>query len=364
MIWARRLLGLVLLVQLGLWARQLSYFFSDQGPLSRVVVLQCVPASSQGISVHMLSGSVVFQGLLFGLATTAALAMFSRRLGRQASALSWFLTLSAMHRAPHASGSGTMLLSLALLWCALAKDDEDVRGRPVGWALLLQICLTTALTARSGVLADSLAWPGYVAPWLLWTRQARWVAVGMALTVIFYLVAMVQGLGPLVGAVALALLPACWPLRAAAEERWQTRDRVALLVLALSLGATASRLWGAAFPAAARPLADAFALQQAQEMQNGPVPDWETRLVFPDGSWLAWQESDWLVRRHLLRVRANPVLARAYLAYRVLQSPRPGAVRLELYRVSPGVRQLEGNWLIPVVSRQEGPETRPKSVTP
>ena len=58
MIWARRLLGLVLLVQLGLWARQLSYFFSDQGPLSRVVVLQCVPASSDApLARHPHTGS-------------------------------------------------------------------------------------------------------------------------------------------------------------------------------------------------------------------------------------------------------------------------------------------------------------------
>lgn len=363
LIWARRALAVLALVQLALWGRGLHYFFSDQGPLGRVVVLQSVPASSQGISAHMVSGSPVFQAVLFALAGAAALAMFSRPWGRPATAVSWFLTLSAVHRAPHASGSGTMLLCLGLLWCALLKEEDDLRGRPAGWALLLQICLSAGLVARSGVLPDGLSWLGFVAPWLLWARQSRLVATGLLATACFYGMALLQGLGPLWGAAALALLPAAWPVRDPQPGGWQARDRVALAVLILSLGATSARLWGSAYPASAWPLAQAFALQQSQELQNAPVPEWEARLIFADGSWLAWRESDWLVRRHLLRVRANPTLARAYLTYRVRCSPRPGAVRLELYRVAPEGRQLEGNWRIPAVPRQEGSERKPKSAT-
>lgn len=349
-IWSRRFLSLLVLVQLALWLHQFAYFFSDLGPLSRVVVLQCVPASGQGISAHMLSGSLVFQAVLFALALAAALFMGSRRYGRRACALSWFLLLSAMHRAPHASGSGTMLLSLGLLWCALLKDNDDLRGRPVGLGLLLQMCLSAGLCARLGPVPEALGWLGLLAPWLLWTRNPRWVKAGMGLTALFYLLALGYGLGPLIGAVGLALLPAAWPVRAATADPLKARDVAAVLLVILSLGATSARLWRTSFPRDAWPLVQAFALQQAQEFHRGSVPYFETRLYFSDGSWLSWSETDWLRRRHLMRLRGNPVLIRPYLAYRLRQSPKAGALRLELLRVGPSGKVVEGNWTV-----QSGP---------
>ena len=351
MIWARRGLALILLVQLALWLHQFFYFFTDAGPLPRVVVLRAVPASCQGISLHILSAQPLFQAVLFGLALGAAAAMLTRRWGQAACGVSWFLTLSALHRAPQASGSGTMLLCIYLFWLALLREQDDVRGRPVGWALLVQICLTAGLCAGLGPVPEELGWLGLVAPWLLWSRNRRLIGCGLALTAVFYVGALACGLGPLIGCVGLAALPAAWPAPAPVETRPAGRDLVAGCVLLLSLTATSWQLWRTPFPASARPLVLAFALQQAQELSNEPIPYYQARLSFSDGAWLGWDESDWLRRRHLSRLRANPVLARAYLNYCLRRSPRAGAEKLELWRNLAGQSVLEGSWTVQSIKK-------------
>ena len=355
LLWFRRALAACVLIQVAMWVPHLSYFFSDQGPLPRALILRAVPASTQGISLHMLGGSRPFAAFLFLCLVVAALTMMGHRHTRLATATCWLLTLSALHRAPQASGSGTMLLCVWLMWATFLPG--------AGLALMIQVWLSAWLTAYLGPVSPLQAWLGYTAPlWLGFPhRRLRWL--GIVQLAVFYALALAGGLGPLLGAVHLVPLlalipgPTAWPGPTATPDgpgrqtRWEKLAVAGLL--ALTLGAAGSALGGWPLPAAAQPLVAALALQQVQGFSADGVPTFMTRLTLKNGQIYYWVENEWLRRRHLARIGHNKALGRGYARYYVrrfqIHQPQAVVTRVDLLRLAPpGAPILEAEFPMPL----------------
>lgn len=111
----RMSLGILLLVDLSVRARWLVAHYTDHGVLPRSVLFELFPRPLF-LSVHMLSGDILLQVLLFTLAALAAVALLVGYRTRLATALSWFLLLSLHIRNPVVLNSGDTLLLLLLFW--------------------------------------------------------------------------------------------------------------------------------------------------------------------------------------------------------------------------------------------------------
>lgn len=335
-------LAALVLLQLGLWLSELEYFFSDFGPLSRSTILRAFPAASQGISLHMLGGSLIFQVVLFAVQMAAALAMVRSRRPHLACLVSGLLILSGSHRAPLAAGSGTLLLSLMLLWA----------GFPRGYAVVLgQIGLTAGLAAYLQVPSDSwLPWLAYLGIALVPVRRTRPAALVVLL--VFYALALQVGLGPWYATIAMVSLLALLP-----GEGQVGKPEAAVGVLALlSAAATAGQLAFVNFlPLPVRPLVYALGLQQVQSLTVAPIPGFVTRLVFQDGSRLELVDEptkrNWLRRRHLVQIAGNPMLGPAYVSYQMrrmqIRTPQAVLASLDLLRHENGREVLDYSWKRP-----------------
>ena len=108
-------LSLVLLDELTVRARNLTAFYTDQGVMPRGFITE----NTQNVwsfSLHLASGSVYFEALLFFCALSAAVALFLGYKTRLATFISWLLLASLYVRNPEVQSSGDILMLMLLFW--------------------------------------------------------------------------------------------------------------------------------------------------------------------------------------------------------------------------------------------------------
>lgn len=109
-------LATVLLADLGLRARDLAAHYSDAGVLPRQELLAMARERVVPFSLHLASGSVAYQAVLFVLAAVAALALLVGYRSRSAAFVSWLFLLSLHSRNPVILSGGDNLLRVLLFW--------------------------------------------------------------------------------------------------------------------------------------------------------------------------------------------------------------------------------------------------------
>ncbi len=147
-------IGMIVLVDLVIRATALGAHYSDSGVLPRAFYFAYYPYS-WALSLHLLSGSLWWQAVLFTVAAGAALAFIAGYRTRQATFVVWLLTLSLHTRNPLVLNGGDWLLLNLLLWSlflplgrrwsmdALAGRTERDTGYHLSIAtlgILLQLC--------------------------------------------------------------------------------------------------------------------------------------------------------------------------------------------------------------------------------
>ena len=106
--------GVTLLVDLAMRSRYLETFYSDDGVVPRQVLSDNAWWSL--LEFHALGGSSEFQGVLFGVAALAALALTLGLQTRIATVLCWALTVSLHARNPYIMLGFDHLLRIVLFW--------------------------------------------------------------------------------------------------------------------------------------------------------------------------------------------------------------------------------------------------------
>ena len=131
-------LGVVLLVDLGLRARNLTAFYTDAGVFPRSALAETYPLAAR-LSLHALSGAAWPVALLFLVAAVAAVALAVGHRTRLATAVSLVLLASLQARNPFVLNAGDKLLWQLLgagLFCPLGArwsvDAVRRRGSTVG----------------------------------------------------------------------------------------------------------------------------------------------------------------------------------------------------------------------------------------
>lgn len=112
----RVLLALTLLAWVPCQWLGLGGLYGDTGVAPRHWILQSGIASQ--LSLHMISGSSLFEALLIAVQTAAALCLLLGRGSRIAAIISLVLWLSWLTRYPLVTGGGDLLLAWLLLWSA------------------------------------------------------------------------------------------------------------------------------------------------------------------------------------------------------------------------------------------------------
>ena len=90
--------------------------YSDNGLFPVADVARFWGTDTWRWSLHMVSGSVSYQALLFGIAMCFALLLFLGLFTRAATVVSWILLLSLHNRAPVLVTGGDVLLLMLLFW--------------------------------------------------------------------------------------------------------------------------------------------------------------------------------------------------------------------------------------------------------
>ena len=189
-------LGLLVLADVALRARDLLAFYTDAGVLPRPLLFDAFPALGR-VSLYALSGSVEWTAALFCLTALAAVALVAGYRSRLA-ALALFALLASLHaRNPLVLYAGDSLLRRLLLWGTLLPlgarwgvdalgdrrgADEDGGERPARVASL----------ATAGLLVQVVA--VYVVNAVLKLRGEAWRS-GEALRYVFGVDALTTGLG-------------------------------------------------------------------------------------------------------------------------------------------------------------------------
>lgn len=137
----RVLLGSFLILDLVLRARDIAAHYTDSGIMPRGVLVDYLSPSS--FSLHMLSGTAVFQAALFLLAGVFALMMIAGWRTRTITIISWFLLLSLQNRNTMIQSGEDQLAMVLLFWAmflplgarysvdaALDVPSEDGAARP------------------------------------------------------------------------------------------------------------------------------------------------------------------------------------------------------------------------------------------
>jgi len=114
-------LGLLLIADLALRARNLGAFYTDSGVLPREALFSDY---TNVYSLHALSGEAWVQSVLFCLAGAFALAMTVGYRTRIATIASWLLLVSLHIRNPMVLNSGDVLLRMLLFWGVFLPLDE------------------------------------------------------------------------------------------------------------------------------------------------------------------------------------------------------------------------------------------------
>lgn len=160
-------LGLLLLVDLLLRARDLGAHYTDEGVLPVALLAERYPTLSR-LSLHALSGDAWLQVVLFALAGACALVLLVGYRTRIATAASLCLLASLHIRNPYVLSGGDALLQHLLFWSLFlplgARWSVDARRRaatrervftPASAAILAQVVLVYGVNAvlkhRSGV---------------------------------------------------------------------------------------------------------------------------------------------------------------------------------------------------------------------
>lgn len=107
-------LGVLILADLALRSRDLVAFYTDVGVLPRGVLFELYPASRY--SLHAVSGTAWYQGLLFAVAGAVAVALLVGYRPRLAAAVSLLLLASLHARNPLVLTGGDTLLRRLLFW--------------------------------------------------------------------------------------------------------------------------------------------------------------------------------------------------------------------------------------------------------
>lgn len=146
-------LGALLLVDLGLRARDLATFYSDAGVFPRTAMTRLYPALSS-VSLHALSGELWVQAVAFLVAAGVATALLVGYRTRIATVASLVLLVSLQARNPMVLNAGDVLFRRLLFWgCLLPLGARWAIGQESGhrereWvasvasaALLVQVVL-------------------------------------------------------------------------------------------------------------------------------------------------------------------------------------------------------------------------------
>jgi hypothetical protein len=105
-------LGVLLLCDIAVRYSDLEAHYSDDG----VLPISTLPLYNLPISVHLCSGAVAFQAILFYLHGFAALALLLGWMTRYATPIAWFLTISVHARNPLVITGGDAVLRMLLFW--------------------------------------------------------------------------------------------------------------------------------------------------------------------------------------------------------------------------------------------------------
>lgn len=227
-------LGLVILVDLGLRARNLTTFYTDAGVFPRSALAEAYPLSAR-LSLHALSGAAWAVAALFVVAAVAAVALAVGHRTRLATAVSLLLLASLQARNPFVLNAGDKLLVHLLaagLFCPLGArwSVDAARGRapPGGSSREDEETETDRFVGPASALLLALVVVVYVANAVEKFRGTAWPA-GEAVGQVFRLTYLH---GPVGG-----LLPEAPALYAAATYGW-----LALLVASPLLVASAGRV--------------------------------------------------------------------------------------------------------------------------
>ncbi|MCC6953193.1 MAG: HTTM domain-containing protein [Deltaproteobacteria bacterium] len=127
-------LALVVLFDLQCRARDISFFYTDEGVLPRNYILAAL--QPWDVSLHLMSGAWQIQAVLFLLAAIAATAMLVGYRTSEATVWTWVLTMSLQDRNPLILQGGDGMIRVVLFWAVflptarvwsidVARKDND-----------------------------------------------------------------------------------------------------------------------------------------------------------------------------------------------------------------------------------------------
>lgn len=160
-------LASILLIDLGYRARDLRFFYTDDGVLPRLEAIRVGLGSA--VSFHMMSGAWEMQAVLFLLAAAAHFCLLIGYRTRTATVLSWLFLLSLQRRNFQVLQGGDDLTRLLVIWgCFLplgarwsvdsseSKPDGKITVRSIASAALLS--QTVMVYVFSAMLKSGAAW--------------------------------------------------------------------------------------------------------------------------------------------------------------------------------------------------------------
>ena len=218
--WFRVALGAILLVDLTIRSHDLAAMYTDAGFFSVADAREYFSRTGDAWrwSLHLLSGSVDFQALLFAAAAIFAGMMLVGYRTRLATVVSWVLLTSLHNRSPLLLNGGDVLLRMLLFWGMFlplgrawsldalrrarrwsAGNQQDVGAASptvvsvATAALLIQICVMYAATGLYKLQADSwrdghamirsLAYEPYSRPMADVVMTQPWLVRGLGVAV-------------------------------------------------------------------------------------------------------------------------------------------------------------------------------------
>lgn len=182
-------LGLLVLADLALRARDLTAFYTDVGVLPRSLLVELYPTVGR-LSLYTLSGAAAWQATLFAVTAAVAVALVVGYRSRLAALLLFVLLLSLHTRNLAVLNAGDSLLRRLLLWGALLPLGARWSLNPdAGSGTGRVVSLATA-----GMLAQVVA--VYVVNAVVKLRGEAWPA-GTAVRYVFGMDALTTELGAL-----------------------------------------------------------------------------------------------------------------------------------------------------------------------
>jgi len=143
----RIVLAVIVLVDLAGRSRNLVAHYTDTGVLPRHVLL--TETSIWRLSLNLINGTLVVQGLLFGVTALAAVALLLGYRTRLMTVVVWVMVLSIQWRNPFILSSEDVLLRLLLFWSMFLPlgawwSIDSVRERPCPQVSMRVLSMGTA----------------------------------------------------------------------------------------------------------------------------------------------------------------------------------------------------------------------------